>query len=112
MSEIDKEEIAFLEREYYELYVKESRERKHRRYLNAGAIVGIIFVLLSSSFEKGFYKIFGTLGMGVLNSAAGLCFLMSIIFLLPGVRDEDKYKWKQIEIKRKKLDELKSKLRN
>ena len=45
--------------------------------------------------------------MGLLQGASGLCFLMAVIFLLPGVRDEERYKWVEIERKRKKLDELK-----
>ena len=45
--------------------------------------------------------------MGILQSASGLCFLMAVIFLLPGVRDEERYKWKRIEEKRKKIEELK-----
>ena len=102
MSEADKREIELLEAEYLEEFLKADKERTHRRYLNIGAIAGIIFVFISTSFEKEFYTALGTLGMGILQGASGLCFLMAIIFLLPGVRDEDRYKWKLIEEKRKK----------
>lgn len=104
-----KKEIELLETEYWEAFLKADKERTHRRYLNIGAIAGIIFVFISTSFENVFYKVLGTLGMGILQGASGLCFLMAIIFLLPGVRDEERSKWKEIERKRKKIDELKRK---
>jgi hypothetical protein len=109
MSEADKKEIELLETEYWEVFLKADKERTHRRYLNIGAIAGIIFVFISTSFENVFYKVLGTLGMGILQGASGLCILMAIIFILPGVRDEERSKWNEIERKRKKIDELKSK---
>ena len=109
MSDVDKEELEFLEREYQELYIKESRERRHRRYLNIGAVVGIIFIIISTTFENEFYVFLGTLGMGILMGAAGLCILMSFIFLLPGVRAEENRKWEELEIKRRELDKLRKK---
>ena len=51
MSEADKKEIELLEDEIQELLMKENREIRHRRYLNIGAIVGIIFMVISSSNE-------------------------------------------------------------
>ena len=102
----DKREIEKLEAEYQEEFLKADKERTHRRYLNIGAVVGIIFVFISTSFEQEFYRTFGALGMGILQGATGLCFLMAVIFLLPGVRDEEKYKWKMIEEKRKKIEKL------
>ena len=107
MSEADKREIELLEAEYWDVFLKADKERTHRRYLNIGAIAGIIFVFISTSFEQEFYKVLGTLGMGILQGASGLCFLMAVIFLLPGVRDEERAKWDEIERKRIKLDELK-----
>ena len=109
MSEADKKEIELLETEYWEVFLKADKERTHRRYFNIGAIAGFIFVFISTSFEQEFYKVLGTLGMGILQGASGLCFLMAIIFLLPGVRDEERAKWDEIERKRIKIDELKSK---
>ena len=61
---------------------------------------------ISTSFESEFYKVFGTLGMGILNGAAGLCFLMAFISFLPGVRAERNSKWNDLEIKRKELEKL------
>ena len=107
MSEADKKEIELLETEYWEVFLKADKERTHRRYFNIGAIAGFIFVFISTSFEQEFYKVLGTLGMGILQGASGLCFLMAVIFLLPGVRDEERAKWDEIERKRIKLDELK-----
>ena len=109
MSEADKKEIELLETEYWEVFLKADKERTHRRYLNIGAIIGLIFVFVSTSFENEFYGFFGTFGMGILQGVSGLCLLMAIIFLLPGVRDEERAKWNEIERKRKKIDELKSK---
>ena len=111
MSEEDKREIELLESEYREEFLKFDKERTHRRYLNIGAIAGIIFVFVSTSFEKEFYTVLGTLGMGLLQGASGLCFLMAVIFLLPGVRDEEKYKWKMIEEKREKIEKLKKNIK-
>ena len=107
MSEADKREIELLETEYWDVFLKADKERTHRRYFNIGAIAGFIFVFISTSFEQEFYKVLGTLGMGILQGASGLCFLMAVIFLLPGVRDEERAKWDEIERKRIKLDELK-----
>ena len=107
MSEADKREIELLEAEYWDVFLKADKERTHRRYFNIGAIAGFIFVFISTSFEQEFYKVLGTLGMGILQGASGLCFLMAVIFLLPGVRDEERAKWDEIERKRIKLDELK-----
>ena len=106
-----KKEIEELEAEYLEEFLKADKERTHRRYLNIGAVIGIIFVFSSTSFEQEFYRALGTLGMGILQGAAGLCFLMAVIFLLPGVRGEEKYKWKMIEEKRKKIEKLKKDIR-
>tara|TARA_R110002126_G_scaffold282265_1_gene430544 strand:+ start:840 stop:1172 length:333 start_codon:yes stop_codon:yes gene_type:complete len=107
VSEADKREIELLEAEYWDVFLKADKERTHRRYFNIGAIAGFIFVFISTSFEQEFYKVLGTLGMGILQGASGLCFLMAVIFLLPGVRDEERAKWDEIERKRIKLDELK-----
>ena len=107
MSEADKREIELLETEYWDVFLKADKERTHRRYFNIGAIAGFIFVFISTSFEQEFYKVLGTLGMGILQGASGLCFLMAVIFLLPGVRDEERAKWDEIERKRIKLDDLK-----
>ena len=107
----DKRKIEELEAEYLEEFLKANKERTHRRYINIGAVVGITFVFISTSLEQEFYRALGTLGMGILQGAAGLCFLMAVIFLLPGVRDEDKYKWNTIEEKRKKIEKLKKDIR-
>jgi hypothetical protein len=107
VSETEKRIIGELEAEYREEFLKADKERTHRRYFNIGAIAGFIFVFISTSFEQEFYKVLGTLGMGILQGASGLCFLMAVIFLLPGVRDEERAKWDEIEKKRIKLDELK-----
>ena len=103
MSETEKRLIRELEIEYREEFLKADKERTHTRYFNIGAIAGFIFVFISTSFEQEFYKVLGTLGMGILQGASGLCFGMAIILNLPGVRDENRYKWKMIEEKRKKI---------
>ena len=103
MSEAEKREIESLEVEYREEFLKADKEKTHARYFNIGAIAGFIFVFISTSFEQEFYKVLGTLGMGILQGASGLCFMMAIILNLPGVRDENRYKWKMIEEKRKKI---------
>ena len=107
MSDYNEKEIESLEDEIQELLIKENKEAKHRRYLNIGAIIGIIFVFISTGNEDEFYSFFGTFGMGIINGVTGLCVLMAVIFLLPGVRDEERYKWERIEEKRKKIEELK-----
>jgi hypothetical protein len=109
--DMDKKELEILESEYQEILFKESRDRRHWRYINIGAIIGFLFVLISTSFESEFYKVFGTLGMGILNSAAGLCFLMAFISFLPGVRAERNSKWNDLEIKRKELEKLRKEVR-
>ena len=107
MSDYNKEEIEFLENEIQELQIKESRENKHRRYLNIGAIVGIVFMVISTSNEDEFYRFFGTFGMGIINGIAGLCFLMAVIFLIArftgGGENIRQY---EIDRKRKRLNEL------
>ena len=82
MSDYNKEEIEFLENEIQELQIKESRENKHRRYLNIGAVVGIVFMVISTSNEDEFYRFFGTFGMGIIYGITGLCVLMAVIFLI------------------------------
>ena len=111
MSNAEKREIEELEAEYREEFLKADKDRTHRKYLNIGAVVGIIFVFISTSFEREFYTVLGTLGMGILQGASGLCCLMAVIFLLPGVRDEERYKWKMINEKRKKIEELKKNIK-
>ena len=56
MSDAD-EKISSLEREYNSLFEKESRERRHKRYLNIGSIIGIIFIFVSTPYEKEFYTL-------------------------------------------------------
>ena len=106
---MDKEKLEILEHEYQELLYTRSRERQHRRYLHIGSIIGIIFMFISTPFENEFYRFFGTLGMGLIQGVTGLCVLMSVIFLLPGVRAEDNRKWEELEIKKKELDKLRKK---
>lgn len=102
-----REEIDQLEKEIQEESKNIYKENTHRYYFRVGAIVGIVFIIISSFFENGFYEFFGTFGMGLLNSAAGLCILMAIIFSLPGVKDDDKFKLDILKEKRKTLDKLK-----
>ena len=108
MSDVDKEELELLENEIQELLIKESRENRHRRYLNNGAVVGIIFIIAATEFENEFYSFFGTLGMGLLQGASGLCILMSVIFLIAhftgGGENIRQY---EIDRKIKELDKLK-----
>ena len=111
MSDYNEKEIESLEDEIQELQIKVFKEARHRRYLNIGAIIGIIFMFISTGNEDEFYNFFGTLGMGLINGVTGLCVLMAVIFLLPGVRDEERYKWKMINEKRKKIDKLKKDIR-
>ena len=103
----NREEIDRLEQEIQEESNNISKENMHRYYFRVGAIVGIIFVAISSFFENGFYEFFGTFGMGLLNGAAGLCILMAIISSLPGVKSDDKFKLDILKEKRKTLEKLK-----
>jgi len=111
VSEAEKREIESLEVEYREEFLKADKEKTHTRYFNIGAIAGFIFIFISTSFEQEFYKVLGTLGMGILQGASGLCFVMAIILNLPGVRDENRYKWKMINEKRKTIEKLKKDIR-
>ena len=111
MSDDDKKKLELLEDVYYELFTKESREQRHRRYCHIGSIIGIIFMFISTPFENEFYSFFGTLGMGLIQGVTGLCVLMSVIFLLPGVRAESNAKWQEIEEQRKKIDKLRKKIK-
>ena len=111
MSDYNKEEIEFLENEIQELQIKESRENKHRRYLNIGAIVGIVFMVISTSNEDEFYRFFGTFGMGIINAVIGLCLLMAVIFLIArftgGGENIRQY---EIDRKREKLNKLRKEI--
>ena len=100
MSDAD-EKISSLEHEYNSLFEKESRNRRHKRYLNIGSIIGIIFLFVSTPYESEFYIFFGTLGMGIIHGLTGLCVLMSVLSLLPGVRAEDNRKWEELNILKK-----------
>ena len=111
MSDSEKERFEILERELEELYRKESRERKHWRYLHIGSILGIIFIIISTPFEREFYRFFGSLGMGIIQALTGLCLLMSFIYLLPGVRQEAKSKWENVQEKKKQLDKLRKNIK-
>ena len=108
MSDYNKEEISSLEDEIQELLIKENKENRHRRYLNIGAIIGIIFVFISTGNEDEFYSFFGTFGMGIINGVTGLCVLMAVIFLIArftgGGENMRQY---EIDIKKQKLNELK-----
>ena len=111
MSDDDKKKLEHLQDSYYELYTKESRERKHRRYFHIGSIIGITFMFISTPFENEFYSFFGTLGMGLIQGVTGLCFLMSVIFILPGVRAESNAKWQEVEEQRKEIERLRKKIK-
>ena len=111
MSDSEKERFEILERKFEELYLKESRERRHLRYCHLGSITGIIFMFISTPFENEFYSFFGTLGMGLIQGITGLCVVLSVIFLLPGVRAESNAKWQEIEEQRKKIDKLRKKIK-
>ena len=106
MSDAD-EKISSLEREYNYLFEKESTKRRHKRYLNIGSIIGIIFIVISTPYESEFYIFFGTLGVGIIQGLTGLCVLMSVLFLLPGVRAEDNRKWEELNILKKKINRMK-----
>ena len=105
MSDAD-EKILSLEREYNSLFENRNRERRHRRYFNIGSIIGIIFIFVSTPYTKEFYTFFGTLGMGIIQGLTGLCVLMSVLFLLPGVRAEDNRKWEELNILKKKIQKM------
>ena len=104
---MDNKEIELLEDEIQELLMKENRENKHRRYLNIGAIVGIIFMFVSTGNEDEFYSFFGTFGMGIINGVTAICVLMAVIFLIArftgGGENIRQY---EIDRKRKRLNEL------
>lgn len=112
MNEADRKEIESLENEIQELLMKENKENRHRRYLNIGAIVGIIFMVISTSNEDEFYRFFGTFGMSIINGVTGLCILMAVIFLIArftgGGENIRQY---EIDIKTKKLKELKENIK-
>ena len=111
MSDYNKEEISSLEDEIQELLIKENKEAKHRRYLNIGAIIGIIFVFISTGNEDEFYSFFGTFGMGIINGVTGLCVLMAVIFLIARFTGGDEnIRQYEIDRKKEKLNELKKEI--
>ena len=108
---MDNKEIELLEDEIQELLMKENRENKHRRYLNIGAIVGIIFMFVSTGNEDEFYSFFGTFGMGIINGVTGLCVLMAVIFLIARFTGGDEnIRQYEIDRKREKLNELRKEI--
>ena len=111
MSDYNKEEISSLEDEIQELLIKENKENRHRRYLNIGAIIGIIFMFVSTGNEDEFYNFFGTFGMGIINGVTAICVLMAVIFLIArftgGGENIRQY---EIDSKREKLDKLKKEI--
>ena len=111
MSDYNEKEIESLEDEIQELQIKVSKEARHRRYLNIGAIIGIIFMFLSTGNEDEFYNFFGTLGMGLINGVTALCVLMAVIFLIArftgGGENIRQY---EIDRKREKLNELRKEI--
>ena len=112
MIEADKKEIESLENEIQELLMKDSKEKRHRRYLNIGAIVGIIFMVISTSNEDEFYRFFGTFGMGIIYGVTGLCVLMAVIFLIARFNyGKDNMSLYEIDRKKKRLNELKKNIR-
>ena len=108
---MDSKEIELLEDEIQELLMKENRENRHRRYLNIGAIVGIIFMFVSTGNEDEFYSFFGTFGMGIINGVTGLCVLMAVIFLIARFTGGDEnIRQYEIDRKKEKLNELKKEI--
>jgi hypothetical protein len=107
MSDYNEKEIESLEDEIQELLIKENKENRHRRYLNIGAVVGIVFMVISTSNEDEFYRFFGTFGMSIINGVTGLCILMAVIFLIArftgGGENIRQY---EIDRKKRKLNEL------
>jgi len=111
VSDYNKEEIASLEGEIEELQIKVSKEARHRRYLNIGAIIGVIFMFISTGNEDEFYNFFGTFGMGIINGVTGLCVLMAVIFLIARFTGGDEnIRQYEIDRKREKLNELKKEI--
>ena len=107
MSESDNEEIKFLERELTETYSRYFRNQRHAYYAKVGSVIGLVFVAASSIFYDEFYKFFGTFGMTILSGTAGMCIFFTIITMLPGYKDDEKFRWHVIETQRKKIDRLK-----
>ena len=108
---MDNKEIELLEDEIQELQIKVSKEARHRRYLNIGAIIGIIFMFISTVNEDEFYNFFGTLGMGIINGVTGLCVLMAGIFLIARFTGGDEnIRQYEIDRKKEKLNELKKEI--
>ena len=107
MSDYNEKEIESLEDEIQELLIKENKENRHRRYLNIGAVVGIVFMVISTSNEDEFYRFFGTFGMSIINGVTGLCILMAVIYLIArftgGGENIRQY---EIDRKKRKLNEL------
>jgi len=107
MSDYNKREIEEIENEISELLIKESTEKKHWSYINIGAIIGIIFMIISTANEDTSYKFFGTFGMGIIQGVTGLCVLLAAIKLIArftgGGENIRQY---EIDRKKEKLDEL------
>ena len=111
MGDYNKEEIELLEDEIQELQIKVSKEARHRRYLNIGAIIGIIFMFISTGNEDEFYNFFGTLGMGIINGVTAICVLMAVIFLIARFTGGDEnIRQYEIDRKREKLNELRKEI--
>jgi len=103
---MDDREIERAEQYYRERYESASRDDKHTYYARIGSVAGIIFIIISGIFSGEFYKLFGTIGMTLLNGVAGICIFIAGISLLPGYKRDNKMKWDIIDRERKELDKL------
>ena len=107
MSEIDKKEIQDLENEYEEELAKYYKEKKHFYYAKIGSLLGIVFIALSSMFNDEFYRLFGTFFMSIIYGIVGMSILFTIMSMLPGFKEDEKFKWDILEKQRKKIDKIK-----
>ena len=100
MSEIDKKEIQDLEDEYEEELAKYYREKKYFYYAKIGSLLGIVFIALSGMLNDEFYRLFGTFFMSIIYGIVGMCILFTIMSMLPGFKEDEKFKWDILENQR------------
>ena len=110
MNKYYSDEIKELELEYEESLSKYFKARKQMYFIRLTTIAGIIFFLGSAIFNINIYKLFGTVGVYIIQAIIGMCAFFTIISLLPSYKEDEKFKWHILERQRKKLDKLRNKL--
>ena len=108
---MSEQELKHLERELLEFHKQASQTASTTYISRGGSIVGIIFLIISSIYERQFYAFFGTFFMALIKGGVGFLILFAIISFLPGHQRDVNIKLDLIKRKSEEIEKLRKKIK-